>query len=270
MQSAIVVAGDGAESTLLSLRIGIETGGAVVGPLWSGAGTGYGAAGEVVETAATLQSAAKPGSVLVGPVTTEATAGVFEWGPTEEVPVKGGGKPLKAVYLDRPKVRRAGTWGERGPARFARLIGRPVELSLIDKALREAMSGAGSVLFLVGEPGLGKTRLVQECRKRFMAWVGASTGRLPLWLEGRCASYASSTPYGLYRQLLSAWIGVSPEEGEEVVRPALERAVKAVFPGQARPSRFFGPPVGPAGLFRRSSYHPAQSRRPTTRHLRIR
>ncbi len=248
MQSASAVAGDGAESTLLSLRIGIETGGAVVGPLWSGAGTGYGAAGEVIEIAATLQSTAKPGSVLVGPVTTEAAASAFEWGPTEEVPVKSGGKPLKAVYLDRPRVRRAGTWGEGGPARVARLIGRPTELSLIDKALREAMSGAGSVLFLVGEPGLGKTRLVQECRKRFMAWVGAGTGRLPLWLEGRCASYASSTPYGLYRQLLSAWIGVSPEEGEEVVRPALERAVKAVFPGQADHLGFLGHMLGLRGF----------------------
>ena len=100
---------------------------------------------------------------------------------------------------------------------------------MLDDALREATSGTGSVVFMVGEPGLGKTRLVQECRKRFMAWVGAGTGRLPLWLEGRCASYASSTPYGLYQQLLSAWIGVAPEEGEEVLRPALERAMKAIF-----------------------------------------
>ena len=82
---------------------------------------------------------------------------------------------------------------------------------MLDDALREATSGTGSVVFVVGEPGLGKTRLVQECRKRFMAWVGASTGRLPLWLEGRCASYASSTPYGLYQQLLSAWVGSLPK-----------------------------------------------------------
>ena len=75
------------------------------------------------------------------------------------------------------------------------------------------------MIFVVGEPGLGKTRLVQECRRRFMAWVGAGTGRLPLWLEGRCVSYASSTPYGLYQQLLSAWTGVAPEDGEEIVDP---------------------------------------------------
>jgi hypothetical protein len=99
------------------------------------------------------------------------------------------------------------------------LVGRQIELAVLDDALRESISGAGSVAFIVGEPGLGKTRLVQECRKRFMAWVGAGTGRLPLWLEGRAASYASSTPYGLYQQLLSAWVGAAPEEGEEVVPP---------------------------------------------------
>ncbi len=87
----------------------------------------------------------------------------------------------------------------------------------------------------MSEPGLGKSRLVSECRKRFMAWVGAGSGRLPLWLEGRGASYASSTPYGLYQQLLSDWIGVPPEEGEEVCRPALDRAMRAVFAGDDVP-----------------------------------
>ena len=110
-------------------------------------------------------------------------------------------------------------------------MGRQTELSALDEALRQATSGMGSVFFVVGEPGLGKTRLVHECRRRFMAWVGADTGRLPLWLEGRCASYASSTPYSLYQQLLSAWTGAAPEEGDDVVAAALERAAQAVLGG---------------------------------------
>ncbi len=127
----------------------------------------------------------------------------------------------------------------RGP-----LVGRQKELSQLDRTLREALSGTGSTVFLVGEPGLGKTRLVQECRKRFIAWVGAGTGRLPLWLEGRCASFASSTPYGLYRQLLSAWVGVLPEEPQQVVLPALERAMKAVFGTEAHEVGFLAHLMG--------------------------
>ena len=215
------------------------------GRLWSGATLGYGAVGEVVEAAAALQSAAKAGSVLVGPATKVATEGIFVWGATEDVSPNPDAKPLVATYLERPKARRAGS---AGPARAAgpapAWSAARQKCSALDEALREATSGTGSVVFVVGEPGLGKTRLVQECRKRFMAWVGAGTGRLPLWLEGRCASYASSTPYGLYQQLLSAWAGVALEEGEEVVRPALERAMKAVFGGEVEHTAFLAHMMG--------------------------
>ena len=111
-------------------------------------------------------------------------------------------------------------------------MGRQAELSVLDAALRGTEEGTGSVVVLVGEAGLGKTRLVQECRKRFMAWVGARSGRLPLWLEARCASYASTTPYGLYQHLLAAWVGVAPDQGQAVVAPALERALTAVMGSQ--------------------------------------
>ena len=62
-------------------------------------------------------------------------------------------------------------------------------------------------------------------------WAPAPAGCRCGW-KAAAASYASSTPYGLYQQLLSAWVGAAPEEGEEVVRPALERAMKAIFGGQ--------------------------------------
>ena len=213
---------------------------AVIGSL----GAGYGAVGEVVGAAAALQSAAKAGLVLVGPATRAATEGVFEWGPTESVAPVSGAKHLVASYLDRPKARPLRYRGHRPPAGSAPLVGREAELAVLEDAVRGAISGTGSVVFIVGEPGLGKTRLVQECRKRFMAWVGAGTGRLPLWLEGRAASYASSTPYGLYQQLMSAWVGVGPEEGEEVVRPALERAVNAIFGGQVDHARLLAQLMG--------------------------
>ena len=105
-------------------------------------------------------------------------------------------------------------------------MGRRAELAVLHDVLREATAGKGGVLLVAGDPGLGKTRLVSECRKLFMAWVGAASGRLPLWLEVRATSYASSRPYGLYQQLLAAWVGVVPEEGDEVVRAALERAIR--------------------------------------------
>jgi class 3 adenylate cyclase/tetratricopeptide (TPR) repeat protein len=206
-----------------AIRIGIETGPAVVGPLRARPKSGYGAMGAVVGEAAAVQSFAKPGSTLVGPATRKATEGIFTWGPTEEVVLASDTKPLVATYLERPAPRaraRPLRLGGRGP-----LVGRAGEVSVLDAALRGAAGGRGSVVVLVGEPGLGKTRLVQECRKRFMAWVGAGSGRLPLWLEGRCASYASTTPYGLYQHLLASWLGMTTDEDEEAMVAALDRAL---------------------------------------------
>lgn len=217
----------------LTLRAGVETGPAVVGPIGAYAMAQYGAVGEVVRAAAAFQSLARPTSVLVGPATHAATEGLFEWGPLEEVVISPGAKPLKARYLEQPKARPAGQAGRRRLAGAAPLVGRTAELSLLHETLREVTSGQGSVLVIAGEPGLGKTRLVHEFRKLFMGWVGTGSGRLPLWIEGRAASYRSSQPYGVYQQLLSGWVGAAPEHGDEMARQALERAVKAAFGARA-------------------------------------
>jgi DNA-binding SARP family transcriptional activator len=212
----------------LSLRAGVESGLAITGVLGGALGH-YGVVGEVVRTTTVLQTAARPTSVLVGPAARRAAQGLFDWGPTEEVRTRAGARQLRASYLGRPRAlpargRRSLSLGRSSPT-----VGRQSELDVLDGALRTAMGGTGSVLALVAEPGLGKTRLVTECRRLFMAWVGAASGRLPLWLEGRAASYRSAQPYGLYSQLLADWVGTSPDEGSDVAVPALVRAVQAVF-----------------------------------------
>jgi class 3 adenylate cyclase/tetratricopeptide (TPR) repeat protein len=213
-----------------AMRIGVETGPAVVGRAEAGASSYYQVVGAVVAAAAGLQSVAKASSVLVGPTTRAATEGVFEWGPTEEVVLANDAKPLVGAYLEQPKPRAPGRQlrlGGRG-----RLVGRDAEVSALAAALERTEAGTGAVVVVVGEPGLGKTRLVQECRTRFMAWVGARSGRLPLWLEGRCASYMSMTPYGLYRHLLASWVGVAADQSADVVGPALQRGLAAVMGNQ--------------------------------------
>ncbi len=199
-----------------ALRIGVETGPAVLGPIGGGSRVEYGAVGEVVGQATVLQSLARPGSALVGPVTRAATDHLFTWGASQQA--AAGPAPLAATYLGKPRPRAAGR--RLGPRGRGPLVGRQAELAALGAALREAVRGHGSVVLLTGEPGLGKTRLVQECRER------AASGTL--WLEGRCASYASSTPYGLYQQLLANWAGVTPDQPAAVVGPALERALAAV------------------------------------------
>ena len=209
-----------------NLRIGVETGPAVLGPIGGGARVEYGAVGEVVGRAAALQALARPGSALVGPVTRAAAGHLFAWGAAE-----GDG-----TYLGPPMPRIAGHRLRPGGP----LVGRQPELAVLGTALREAARGHGSVVLVTGEPGLGKTRLVQECRKRVT--------RGTRWLEGSCASYASSTPYSLYQQLLANWAGVTPDQPAAVVGPALERALAAVRGSDLFPllARMMGLPPGAA------------------------
>jgi class 3 adenylate cyclase len=216
----------GAAETL-GLRIGVESGPAVVGPIGGGARVEYAAFGDVVSVAAALQSAARPGSVLVGPATRASTAHLFSWGAAEDVTLADGAKPLAAAYLDAPLA----TAADRRPRLGGRapLVGRQPEFRTLEVALREAVTGRGQVIVLTGEPGIGKTRLVQESRKRFIAWVGAGSARRPLWLEGRCVSYASATPYSLYRQLIAGWIGVALDQPPARIRAALADALARLF-----------------------------------------
>jgi class 3 adenylate cyclase/tetratricopeptide (TPR) repeat protein len=220
--ASAVTASTGAGSGL-GLRIGVESGPALVGPIGGGAKVEYAALGDVVSVAAALQSAARPGSVLVGPATRAVTAHLFTWGAHEEVALAADARPLIAGYLDAPRA----TAAERRPRLGGRapLVGRQAELRLLDTALRAAVDGRGQFVVLTGEPGLGKTRLVQESRKRFIAWVGAGTGRRPLWLEGRGVSYASATPYGLYSQLLASWLDVALDQPAATLRSALADAL---------------------------------------------
>jgi len=199
------------------LRIGIETGSALLGPIGGGTHVEYGAVGDVVGQAAALQFAAKPGTALIGPATRAAVNHLFTWGET--VPVG----PLQATSLAGLRPVPAGRHfllGGQVP-----LAGRQAELAVLGTALRNLARGRGSVVLLTAEPGLGKTRLVHECRKR-------ASGSL--WLEGRGTSYAAATPYGLYQQVLASWLGVAPDQPEAVLRPALEAASADLFPPLAR------------------------------------
>ena len=221
----------------VSIRAGLETGAAVVGTVAGGPSGHYGAIGEVVGAAAALQSVARPGSVLVGPATRAATEEFFESGPIEDVVTSTGGKPLRASYLEQPSVHLSRTGGRNRTGLEPALVGRDAELALLREALGEVTSGRGGVLMISGEAGLGKTRLVDESRKLFMAWVGSAPGRLPLWLEGRAASYASAIPYGLYRRVLSAWVRIDPEECPEAAAREIERALIATLGRGADPEQ---------------------------------
>jgi ABC-type oligopeptide transport system substrate-binding subunit/class 3 adenylate cyclase len=212
-----------------SVRVGISTGPVVLGPTGAGGRVEYGAFGDTVNTAARLQASAEPGSALVGPATHRMVEPLFDWDGPVEVALKGKSsavlayRPLRSRMIGL-KVR--GVEGVQAP-----LVGRGQELAVCVEVLDDVIAGRGGILFVTGEAGIGKSRLIQELHDRFQT-SGAEHGR-PEWLEGRCVSYGESLPYWPFRDLLRDWLGVGPDDPELRVRLALRRAIERVFEDRA-------------------------------------
>ncbi len=210
------------------VRVGVDTGAVVVGSVGAGSRVEYGALGDAVNTAARLQSLAEPGTVLVGEETHRRVAPVFAWSEPAEHELKGKAERVTAYTVE-------GVVAAPGHARElaavqVRLVGRERELAAATEAVDAALAGSGGIVFLTGEPGIGKTRLTAEIRGH-VEKAGSTDGprRPALWIEGRCVSYGESMPYWPFRDVLRSWLGVLADEPELRVRVALRRSLEALF-----------------------------------------
>ncbi len=141
----------------IRMRVGVNTGEVLVGALR--AGGDYTAMGDVVNTANRLQSAAQPGDVLVGPATFAATRRSVRYDALEPIDVKGREELVPAWRADAAVA----PPGYRPERNRARLIGREPELGLLCHSVQNSIDNArGALLLLLGEAGVGKSRLAEE------------------------------------------------------------------------------------------------------------
>jgi class 3 adenylate cyclase len=196
-----------------SARVGINTGEVAVG-IVGAADPRAVTLGDTANVAARLQSAAEPGSGVVGEATAKSILHRFELEPLGEVQVKGR---VQAVGLWRLVGLQAST--QTYP--LSPMVGRLEEMQRLHSMLEELVSGRGQLLMLVGDAGIGKTRLLAELR-------ALATGRVT-WLEGACLSYGTETLYGPFKEMLRTWIGAEEGEAELAVRTKL-RAKLGLLP----------------------------------------
>src|SRR5437899_9116299 len=171
----------------LALRIGINTGLAVAGAIGDKESE-FGVLGDAVNVAARLEQAAEPGEILVGDATYRLAPALFAYEPHPPVAAKGKSAPLVSWRLLR--VETAATDRGRAP-----LVGREDEIALLVGALEDALAGKGHIVSIVGEAGLGKTRLVDELLSDPRA-LGARVAR------AACSPYDPHPPDGALAALL--------------------------------------------------------------------
>ena len=195
-----------------AVRIGLNTGPVVVGRIGDDLRMDYTAQGETVNLAARLQGAAPPGGVLVSEATHRVVGGYFLTADQGTLLLKGIEGPVRAFTVTGQRTRRArfDLALERG---LTPLAGRSTELALLLDCFEKVRAGRGHVVSLVGEAGVGKSRLAYELRLRLHD--------APLtYLEAHCLPHGGSLPFQAIVQFLEGNFRL--EEGE----PEAEQIVK--------------------------------------------
>jgi class 3 adenylate cyclase len=197
-----------------NVRVGINSGQAAVGVVGA-ADRQLVALGDTTNVAARLQAAAAPGNIVVGEATARRLAHRFVLESLGELSVKGRGEPVSAWRL-------AGTLETAGPHAPTPLVGREQEVARLRRTVDELLNGRGQLLLLVGESGIGKTRLQSE--------LETIVGDRALWLHGEARSFGSELLYWPFAEVLRRWLGAEQGEAEIAIRTKL-RSKLASLPG---------------------------------------
>ncbi len=205
------------------MRVGLNTGPVVVGNIGSDLHMEYLAVGDTVNLASRMQSAAAPNTILISESTHRMAASLFDFEDRGRITVKGKVEPIQ-VY--RVIAERKGAVRARGIAGLlSPMVGREREFSALMQITNDVRAGRGSIVAIIGEAGLGKSRLVAEWRKAAFAAMG---DRLR-WIEGRCLSYGTSMAHHLSTDILRGIIGAPAGSSEEETHAALLKTMEMLF-----------------------------------------
>ncbi|MDA1349905.1 MAG: AAA family ATPase, partial [Chloroflexi bacterium] len=207
----------------IDVRVGINTGLVVVGEVGSDMHVEYTALGDATNVAARMEQTAQPGTVQVAADTYRLVAPLFEAEDLGAQQVKGKSEPVQTYRIIGPKKEPASLRGIEGLV--SPLIGRDKELASLKSALDELKRGRGQIVSLMGDAGLGKSRLISELREAAKAH-DATNGALPVdigWHEARSISYETSTVFAPFAGLLRRMLNLGDHDGYEAVKEGVRR-----------------------------------------------
>ena len=198
----------------LSVRMGLHTGPVVVGSIGDNLRMDYTAIGDTTNLAARLEQHAPSGEILVSEVTARLVKGYVNVEPLPPLAVKGKAEPISAFRVTAAGQRRSRLDHERALSPF---VGREREIATLREALEEVLAGRGQVVGIVGEPGVGKSRVLYEFRRLLAE-------RDVAYLEGWCQSFGQSIPYLPLQDVLRAVCGIEDSDSPAQVAQRVQAA----------------------------------------------
>jgi class 3 adenylate cyclase/tetratricopeptide (TPR) repeat protein len=197
----------------INVRVGINTGLVVVGTVGSDLRMEYSAMGDAINLAARMEQTAEPGTVQIAYDTYKHVKPFFEIEDLGGITIKGKEEPVPTYRVLGRKAkagRQRGIEGLQAP-----LVGRDHELSTLQDVLISVQQGVGHIVCVIGEAGLGKSRLIHEAE-------GSLGNDQPLnWVETASLSYETNQPYAPFQRLIRRLNNMSPGDSAEQVKQKL-------------------------------------------------
>jgi len=192
------------------IRIGINTGHVVIADVGSNTSMERTPMGDAVNIAARMQQTAEPGTVQLSSETYRLVASSIEATSLGEISLKGKSEPVVAYRVVGPRVDPAQVRRAKGVG--ASLIGRDRELGELKAAVDQVWQRRGQIVCLIGEAGLGKSRLLDELKDYWLSHDDPSR-----WEEMVGIPYDSGRAFGLFQNYARRWFGVELEDPPEVI-----------------------------------------------------
>lgn len=202
------------------VRVGVNTGLVVVGAMGSDLRVEYSALGDAINVAARMEQTAEPDTVRVTEHTLSLTKGMFEAEELGPIEVKGKSEPVSSHRV----LRYIG--GQRGGEAIP-LVGRTAELERLDDLGQKLVAGTGNIVSIIGEAGVGKTRLLAEMTRRTgeafeIAHRFDEQGDLN-WLNGSSRSYDSGNHFSTIADMFGQWWFTDPSMPDfDVIQAAVD------------------------------------------------
>ena len=199
------------------MRIGLNSGPVIVGSIGDDLRMDYTAVGDTTNLASRMESLAQPGTVLLSKHTHRLVKDYFELKPLGKLAVKGKGEPQEVFEL--VKAGGSATRLEAAVARgLTKFVGRQNSMAALTEAYEKVKNGTGQVVGVVGEAGVGKSRLLLEFRSRLPQ-------REFGYLEGRCIHFGGAMPYLPILDILRSYFEIEEGEREVVIRMRVKERI---------------------------------------------